>query len=80
MMDLIHAWYDDRYWSKILRGTSPCPIHDLKVKVMDLEFYVKSFTLKFLGPQYFQTLLLISFMFGMMIDTGPKMFRVPSPL
>ena len=51
-----------------------------KVKVMDLEFYVKSFTLKFLGPQYFQTLLRISFMFGMMIDTGLKIFGVPSPL
>ena len=33
----------------------PCPIHDLKVKVTEL--YVKSFTLKFLGPQYFQTML-----------------------
>ena len=29
------------------------PIHDLKVKVTDLELLCKSFTLKFLGPRYF---------------------------
>ena len=37
MMDLVHVWYDDRYWSKILHSTIPIPIHDLKVKVKDLE-------------------------------------------
>ena len=37
MMDLVHIWYDDRYWSKILHSTIPTPIHDLKVKVTDLE-------------------------------------------
>ena len=37
MMDLVHVWYDDRYWSKILCGTIHTPIHDLKVKVTDLE-------------------------------------------
>ena len=36
-MDLVHVWYDDRYWSKILHSTIPIPIHDLKVKVTDLE-------------------------------------------
>ena len=25
LMDLIHIWYDDRYWSKILQGTIPTP-------------------------------------------------------
>ena len=43
-MDLVHVWYDDRYWSKILRSTIPIPIHDLQVKATDLEFldfYVK---------------------------------------
>ena len=44
-MDLVHVWYDDRYWSKILHSTIPTPIHDLKVKVTDrtstLKFYVK---------------------------------------
>ena len=38
LMDLVHVWYDDRYWSKILRGTIPNPVHDLKIKVTDLEF------------------------------------------
>ena len=37
-MDLVHVWFDDRFWSKILRGTIPTPEHDLKVKVTDLEF------------------------------------------
>ena len=40
-MDLVYIWYDDRYWSKILFSTIPIPIpipmHDLKVKVTDLE-------------------------------------------
>ena len=84
-MDLVHALYDDRYWSKILRSTIPnrvhdLHIHDLKVKVMDLEFHNKNFTLKSLGPQYFQTLLLISFMFGMVIDNGPKFYGTISTL
>ena len=47
MMDLVHIWYDDRYWSKILHSTIPTPIHDLKVMVTDrtfmLKFYVKVF-------------------------------------
>ena len=37
MMDLVHVWYDDRYWSKILCSTIYIPLHDLKVKVTDLE-------------------------------------------
>ena len=37
MMDLVHVWYDDIYWSKILLSTIPTPIHDINVKVMDLE-------------------------------------------
>ena len=36
-MDLVHVWYDDGYWPKILHNTIPTLIHDLKVKVMDLE-------------------------------------------
>ena len=50
MMDLVHIWYDDRYWSKILCSTIhnfTHPKHDLKVKVTDrtfmLKFYDKSF-------------------------------------
>ena len=34
---LVHVWYYDRYWSKILQSTIPTPIHDLEVKVTDLE-------------------------------------------
>ena len=36
-MDLVYIWYDDRYWSKILFSTIPTHMHDLKVKVTDLE-------------------------------------------
>ena len=79
MMDLVHIWYDDRYWSKILHSTIPIPIHDLKVKVTDLELSCQSFTLKFLGPHCFQPLWYIYFMFDMMIDAGPKFYVVRSP-
>ena len=36
--DLIHLWYDDIYWSRILRSTSHTTIGHVKVKVTDLEF------------------------------------------
>ena len=36
--DLIHLWYDDTYWSKILRSTIPTTLSHVKVKVTDLEF------------------------------------------
>ena len=36
-MDLVHVWCDDRYCSKVLDSAIPTPIHDFKVKVMDLE-------------------------------------------
>ena len=42
-MDLIHVLHADRYWAKIIYGTFPIPVHDLKVKVTDLVFYVKGF-------------------------------------
>ena len=41
LMDFVYVWYDDRHWSKILLSTIPTLMHDLKVKVTDLEFYVK---------------------------------------
>ena len=37
LMDLVYIWYDDRYWSKFLFSTIPNSMHDLKVKVTDLE-------------------------------------------
>ena len=36
--DLIHLWYDDTYWSKILRSTITTILGYMKVKVTDLEF------------------------------------------
>ena len=42
MIYLAHDWYADRYLSNILHNTIPTPLHDIKVKVTDLEnFYVK---------------------------------------
>ena len=37
LMDLVYIWLNDRYWSKILFSTIPTPMHNLKVKIMDLE-------------------------------------------
>ena len=37
LLDLVHVCYDDRCWSKILLSTIPTPMHDIKVKVTDLE-------------------------------------------
>ena len=31
--DLLHLWYDDTYWSKILRSTIPTTLGHVKVKV-----------------------------------------------
>ena len=56
MMDLVHVWCDDRYWSKILHSAIPTSIRHCKVMVTDLELLCQSFVLKFLGPHYFQTL------------------------
>ena len=39
-MDFIHLWRDDRASSKILRSTIPIPVHGLKVKVTDFEYFV----------------------------------------
>ena len=38
IIDLIHLWYDDTYWSKILRSTITTTLGHVKVKVTDLEF------------------------------------------
>ena len=38
--DLIHLWYDDTYWSKILCSTCiPTTLGHVKVKVKDLELF-----------------------------------------
>ena len=42
-MDFIQLWCNDRALSKILCSTIPIPVHDLKIKVTDFEFFcVKS--------------------------------------
>ena len=43
-MDFIHLWRDDRALSKILRSTIPIPVHGLKFKVTDFEYFVFNFT------------------------------------
>ena len=45
-MDLVHVWYDDRYWSKILHSAIPTPIHHFKVKVTDFELFMLKFYVK----------------------------------
>ena len=41
-MYMVHVLNDNRDWSKNLCSTIPTTVHDLKVKVIDLEnFYVK---------------------------------------
>ena len=37
MMDMVHIWYDDRYWSKVLFSTIPTPACGLKIKVVELQ-------------------------------------------
>ena len=32
LMDLVHVWCDDRYWSKILHSAIPTPILDFVLK------------------------------------------------
>ena len=39
-MDFIQLWRDDRALSKILCSTIPIPVHDLKIKVTNFEFFV----------------------------------------
>ena len=36
--DIIHLWYADAHWSKILRSTIPTTLGHVKVKGTDLEF------------------------------------------
>ena len=43
-MDFIHFWHDDRALSKIVCSTIPIPVHGLKVKVTDFDFFVLIFT------------------------------------
>ena len=60
-MDFIQLWRDDRALSKILCSTIPIPVHDLKIKLKDFEF----FCVKSLQCQLLQSLWLIWIVFGM---------------
>ena len=60
-MDFIHLWCDDTALSKILCSTIPIPVHDLKIKVTDFEF----FGVKSLQCQLLQSLWMIWVVFGM---------------
>ena len=39
-MDFIQLWRDDRALSKILCSTIPIPVHDLKIKLKDFDFFL----------------------------------------
>ena len=75
MVYLFHVWFDDRCLSKILCSTIPNPVHGFKVKVTDLEFLYWSLCLSFYNVKP----LMDWFMFGMVIETGPKFYVVPFP-
>ena len=70
-MDFIQLWCEDRALSKILCSTIPNPVHDLKIKVTDFEF----FCVKSLQCQLLQSLWLIWIMFGMNRYKILKCFR-----
>ena len=52
-MGLIHVRHGDKNWSKMFCGIIPNLVHDLKVKVKDLEVLCKSFVLFFLQFPFF---------------------------
>ena len=52
--DLIHLWYDDTYWSKILRSTIRIPLGQEQghgIRIFMLKFYVKVFKISLLLNQ-----------------------------
>ena len=70
-MDFIQLWRDDRALSKILCSTISIPVHDLKIKVTDFDF----FCIKSLQCQLLQSLWLIWIVFGMNGHKILKWFR-----
>ena len=53
-MDFVHVWYDDRYRSKGLFNNTPAHVHDLKVKVKNLEILYEGVS----GARIFQNNML----------------------
>ena len=39
-IDFVHLWHDDKTLSKLLCSTIPIPVHDLKIKVTDFDFFM----------------------------------------
>ena len=39
-IDFIQLWRDNKALSKILCSTIPIPVHDLKIKVTDFDFFL----------------------------------------
>ena len=64
-------------WSNISCSTILTSLHDLRVKVLALEFLCESFALKCLGPHYYPFDRL-SFFSGMKIYIARKFYTVPS--
>ena len=82
-MDFIHIWHDGRYRPKVFISTIPTPGVTLGSRSRTSNFHkkvsVKVFALKFIRPHILETLWWISFIFGMMVDTGLKFLSAPSP-
>ena len=77
-MELHYIWHDYRYWSKCLFGTICTPANDLEVKVRDLEIFVKALRQSFVRSFNFFILAWNYFIFGMIIDIGPKFYSALS--
>ena len=74
-MYLVHVWYNnDRYWSKFLLSTIPPLYMTFKLKVRNKVLHVR-----FCNVIFLHNLWWIWFMFCMVIDTGSKLYMVPSP-
>ena len=79
LMDFVYIWYDDRYLSKILFSTIPTPMHDLKVKVTDLELFMLTFYVKVFRTSSFPNPLMDLVHVWCDDRSGPKFNTVPSP-
>ena len=42
-MDLVSSGTDVRYWLDFSQNTTPTPLDDPEIKVIDIEFYLKDF-------------------------------------
>ena len=75
-MDMIHV----SHLSKSLCGALPIPVHDLKVKVTDLEFLCKSFVFKFLQFKFLHSLASLKLMDLTHVWLGDRYWSIPTPV